>query len=356
MPGVSCKFLAVAGACLLLAGCAQTGPPLPPSLELPRPPADLRATRKGNTVTLVWSEPIRTTDRQSVRYLGPTQICRAFAADVAACGTPIGEVAAQPASGSATPASRTFVDTLPAALLEQNAAADITYAVEVLNRDRRGAGISNRVAIAAVPTLPPPADFHAELTGSGVVFTWTGRDDQPPAGVQFRYRIYRRDGTGKETLAAEVPSGAISPLHAEDSGFEWEKTYRYRLTSVSIVARPGGDAQVEGDDTAAIEIVAHDVFPPAVPSGLQAVYSGEGQKPFIDLIWAPVTDADLAGYNVYRHEANVAPIRINSEPVKTPSYRDAAVTAGRSYVYAVSAVDVRGNESARSEEAGESAP
>ncbi|MGA9862696.1 MAG: hypothetical protein WBQ19_11340, partial [Terriglobales bacterium] len=72
------KFLAPTALCLLLAGCAQTGPPLPPSLELPKPPTDLRATRKGNRVTLTWSEPTLTTDRQSVRYLGPTLIRRSL--------------------------------------------------------------------------------------------------------------------------------------------------------------------------------------------------------------------------------------------------------------------------------------
>ena len=28
-------------------------------------------------------------------------------------------------------------------------------------------------------------------------------------------------------------------------------------------------------------------FSPRVPSGLQAVFSGPGQKPFIDLLWSP---------------------------------------------------------------------
>src|ERR1039457_2063921 len=61
--------VATVALCLLLASCAQTGPPLPPSLELPKPPTDLRATRKGNRVTLNWSEPTFTTDRQGVRYI-----------------------------------------------------------------------------------------------------------------------------------------------------------------------------------------------------------------------------------------------------------------------------------------------
>jgi len=65
-----------------------------------------------------------------------------------------------------------------------------------------------------------------------------------------------------------------------------------------------------------------------------------------------VTSADLAGYNVYRSETNGAEteamVKLNSEPAKSPSYRDLAVASGKSYTYSVSAVDVRGNESQRS--------
>jgi hypothetical protein len=93
---------------------------------------------------------------------------------------------------------------------------------------------------------------------------------------------------------------------------------------------------------------------------LQAAYSGEGQKPFIDLIWAPVTNADLAGYSVYRAETNGAavgqPVKLNSGLVQSPSYRDSAVTSGKTYSYSVSALDVRGNESQRSEATSESVP
>ena len=98
-------------------------------------------------------------------------------------------------------------------------------------------------------------------------------------------------------------SSEPGPAHFTDSAFEWEKTYLYRITAVSIVKRPDSEVQVEGDDTPPVRVIAHDVFPPSVPAGLQAAFSGEGQKPFIDLIWAPVTNADLAGYNVYRSEA-----------------------------------------------------
>jgi hypothetical protein len=360
------KLIAPTALLLLLAGCAQTGPPLPPSLELPKPPTDLRASRKGNRVTLNWSGPKLTTDRRSVRYLGPTLICRSLESEITACGNPPGMLPAPSAapkkSASERPAPQTYTDTLPSTMQTQDPGAEFTYAVEVLNRNARGAGLSNRVQVSAVTVLPPPSDLAAELTDDGVALAWTsegGSMNSP--GVQHRYRIYRRDeGSGKDAIAGEVPIGEAGPAHFTDSGFEWERTYLYRITAVSIVKRPDSEVQVEGDDTAPVRVNAHDVFPPSVPAGLQAVYSGEGQKPFIDLIWAPVTNADLAGYNVYRSEGNGSAgeqmVKLNSDLVKSPSYRDRAVASGGTYTYSVSAVDLRGNESSRSEETSESVP
>ena len=83
---------------------------------------------------------------------------------------------------------------------------------------------------------------------------------------------------------------------------------------------------VEGDDSPTAKVFANDVFPPAVPSGLQAVYSGEGQKPFIDLLWAPDTEGDLAGYNVYRREDGGTASKTELQSRSKPSaYRDLTV-------------------------------
>ncbi len=356
------KVIALTALSLLMIGCAQTGPPLPPSLELPKPPSDLRATRKGDRVTLTWSEPRLTTDRQGIRYIGPTLVCRSSESEITTCTNQVAilpaPTAPAPKPTASRPAPQTYTDTLPASLQQPDPSAEVTYAVEVLNRNARGSGVSNRVHVPAIATLPPPNDLATELTDDGVVLTWTSIPESVnSAGMQHRYRIYRRDETsGKDALAGELPLGEPGPVHFTDSGLTWEQTYLYRVTTVSIVKRPDSEVQVEGDDTSPVRVIAHDVFPPSVPSGLQAAFSGEGQKPFIDLVWAPVTTADLAGYNVYRGEANEAPIKLNSELVKSPSYRDNAVASGETYTYSVSSVDVRGNESQHSEAASESVP
>ncbi|MGG7378457.1 hypothetical protein ACQ7B2_06750, partial [Escherichia coli] len=70
--------------------------------------------------------------------------------------------------------------------------------------------------------------------------------------------------------------------------------------------------------------------------GVQAVFGGAGQKPFIDITWAPNTEEDLAGYNIFRHEQGAEPQRVNAKLAPTPSFRDDSVEPGRTYFYSVS--------------------
>ncbi len=359
----SASTILILAAPVLFTACATIGPPQPPSLELPKPPTDLRAVRKGERVVLSWTVPSVTTDRQSARSVGLTQICRGLEPTLKECGTRVGEAAAQLASGAAASskqkAARSYTEPLNGQLLSDDPSSFVTYAIEVLNADGRGAGLSNQVRVSLARTLPPPREFAARLTGQGVVLTWA--NGIPPVGsaaVHYIYRVYRRlEGSQDEILAGQIAAGSEPILTLTDASIEWEKTYEYRSETVTVIARENkSELQVDGDDTPEIKVVAHDVFPPAVPSGLQAVASGPGQKTFVDLVWAPVTDVDLDGYNVYRHEEGSAPVKVNAAPLKTPAYRDTAVAPGKSYVYSVSAVDLRGNESARSEEAGEAVP
>jgi hypothetical protein len=352
---------------LILSGCGAPGPPLPPSLELAKPVTDLQASRKGAKVFLSWTVPSQTTDVQVVRHLGATRICRGAQPRTDQCGTVAAEVQPpQPKARSVRgrtkpeiqPVSASSTDTLPYDLQQQNPTGFINYAVETLNTRGRSAGLSNLVAIPLAPTLAPPSDLAKTLSDQGVTITWTSAGVPADiSGISHFYRIYRRrKGTTNDTVAGEVPLGDSAQFKFTDHGAGWQVTYQYRVTAVTVIPRKPAAVQVEGDDSAPIEVVVRDLYAPSVPSGLQAVFSGPGQQPFIDLTWAPVTAGDLAGYNVYRHVQGEEPVKINREPVKTPAFRDTQVESGKRYFYSVTAQDVRTNESARSEETTESVP
>jgi hypothetical protein len=363
------NFLLLTTGTAALAGCGVPGIPKAPSLDLPEPVTNLRAVRKGDSVYLDWALPSETTDRLPVRRLGPTRICRSMDAAMSGCANPLTQVAPprlalagakqNKSAKPATPWQASYKDRIPPTLLVEQPGAQIFYAISVLNENGRSAGISNIVHVPALAALPPPSGFRAQVRAEGVVLSWTAIPPPPElAGLREAYRVYRRlQGENTDAVAGEVPLGASPTTQLVDHSFDWEKTYFYRVTVVLLIPERGEpETQFEGEDTPAVEIFAHDVFPPAVPSALQAVFSGVGQRPFIDLIWAPDTDADLAGYNVFRHEGEAEPVQINSELVKAPAFRDMNVASGRKYFYSVSAVDVRRNESARSEEASEAVP
>jgi hypothetical protein len=343
----------------LLAGCASPGVPLPPSLELARPVNDLRAGRKGDKVHLTWTIPTQTTDHQNLRHGGIAEVCRAIGTAVKTCGTPVARIPFQAGSRKANANKNlgSYTDQLPLAG-QVPPTSHFVYALSILNPYGRSAGPSNQVQVPAAPTLQPPSEFRAQLTADGVQLSWSPATAPQIPGLRFVYRIFRREqGSTKDMIAGEVPVSVQEFPTLLDHSFEWEKTYDYRLTVITIVVEPnGGEQQVEGEDTPTVRVVAHDVFPPATPSGLQAVFSGPGQKPFIDLVWTPNAEPDLAGYNVYRREEGGEPTKLNSDLIKSPAFRDNEVAPGHKYVYSVSAVDMRGNESPRSEEATESVP
>ena len=87
-----------------------------------------------------------------------------------------------------------------------------------------------------------------------------------------------------------------------------------------------------------------DVTPPSVPTGLTATATTSG----VVVSWTANTEADLAGYHMYRSASASGPFtRLNAVLLTSPSYEDTLAPNGTSF-YAVTAVDASGNQSAQS--------
>jgi len=87
-----------------------------------------------------------------------------------------------------------------------------------------------------------------------------------------------------------------------------------------------------------------DTVPPAAVVGVDAE-ALNGPSPSVVLTWNAGTEADLAGYRVYRSTAGAAAVLVAT--TTSASWRDISMTPGVDQVYQVSAVDVSANESAR---------
>lgn len=341
-----------------LIACGTPGAPQPPSLNLPKPVSDLKAVRKGETVTLTWTAPSQTTDGALFRHTGKMVVHRGT--NNSQSSSDAGEVPLEPAHKKQKPPAETFKNSI-ADLLGSADADFAIYTVEAVNNSGKSAGQSNQAAAPLVPTPETPKDVQVKVVPQGVSIGWSQTwppDNHTNLAVQYAYRVMRRlvAPNQQPVLVKQLNAGNQAAL-VIDTGIEWEKQYEYWITPVTMWQKDDRQkGEVEGDDSNVATITTKDVFPPAVPTGLQAVFSQVGPKSFIDLTWNPNTDADLAGYNVYRRTENTQPVKINTELVKTPTFRDENVQPGMKYFYAVSAVDLRNNESAKSQEASETVP
>src|SRR5215813_4408433 len=345
----------------LLVGCGTPGAPQLPSLQLARPVEDLSANRKGNKVQLDWTLPRKNTDRTLVKNIPQSRICRhegtALASACEVVATVENEKPAAVRKGETPPAVRmNYVDTLPAQLGEQHPAGFVRYAVEIINSRERSAGLSNQVLIPIAPTIDPPGNLTANVEADGVLLSWTDATvpDAPP-GLTYRYRI-ERSPAGRNGYVALADVEPLPEGFYLDKTFGWETKYDYRITALTLVHAQGIDMTVEGDDSQPVSTFTRDIYPPSEPTGLQAVFSSVGQKPFVDLTWAPNLEADLAGYNVFRSLGHEGPEKLNQQLVTVPSFRDENVVPGKTYHYFITAVDLRGNESGHSEETTEAVP
>lgn len=158
-----------------MAGSGTPGPPLPPSLNLPDPVSDLSAVRTGDSVTLAWTMPRRTTDRVNLKGEIAVHVCRKEADGT--CMTAADMRLAPGADGA-------FAETLGGPLAS-GSPRPLTYLVELKNERGRSAGPSNPAEVLAGEAPAPVSDFAAELRRQGVVLHWTA------APGAFDIRLHR---------------------------------------------------------------------------------------------------------------------------------------------------------------------
>jgi len=104
-----------------------------------------------------------------------------------------------------------------------------------------------------------------------------------------------------------------------------------------------------GSDKTTSPAPYQDTVAPMAPTAWQPKSDGSTAQ----LRWARNTESDLAGYNVYEYEPNPqnqnSYVVLNSEPTAKSSYSVTGLTAGVTYYFRTTAVDVSGNESGYSQ-------
>jgi hypothetical protein len=326
----------------------------------------------GDRVLLHWTSPSRTTDGFTAPSPLTAEICRETnptpqpatkkTSSAPAC-VPVLHIAVVPGPSDAA-------DLLPAQLTA-DPVLPLAYRIRILNPDRRSAGFSRPAIAAAGATPPPVAGLRATASRSGATLEWQSipssslveldRTLVSPVAPKPQPKKSATLQLAAPTELTDVRLRTGDDSHPTDPGGTLDRsalrgqTYTYRAQRIRIVTSGGHPLELRSDLSSPITLALTDVFPPSVPTGLDAVQGGTATAPAIDLSWQPGAESDLAGYNVYRRIALGAFQRLTATPVLGPAFSDTAVTPGTAYTYRVTAIDNFGNESAPSAEITETA-
>jgi hypothetical protein len=265
------------------------------------------------------------------------------------------------ANGSAR--AVTLHDVLPP-MLTIGAARPLLYRIQLNNATDRNAGWSQPAYTLAGAAPPAVQNLSAEGTRQGILLRWqSAASPQSSAPIDVRVR---REIVGAPAAASTKSMPLAEPLwlatHAETTGATAGETldasaqenirYRYVAVRRQIVQIDDRRLELRSAPSAPADITLRDIFPPPIPTDLNAAPFTQSGQFAIDLVWQPVSDPGLAGYNVTRQtvDANGTPIassqRLNSSLVTLPAYHDATAISTEHYRYNVSSVDFKGNESA----------
>jgi hypothetical protein len=345
LPKQILQALILASAVGWLYGCGVQGTPHPPRLERPAKITNLTAMQVGQSLEIHFTLPQQTTDGERLTKPLEVEILRA--------------VTPQGTGLSKLPAPELWMHLIHNEWLPYAQGNDVSYSAHLTERefhDWRGqtmvlgvrtltrgfrhraldSDASNLVDVPIFDVSGPVESIKCVTTEKAVEIqfsppatTFSGAPVQDLTG----YRIYR-NSTGRAGSFELVGETASSPYR--DTQFEFGQTYYYQIRAV--FGRPGHVAM--SDASPAVKVMPRDVFPPSPPQGLSSIYSGAA----VELVWTANTEADLAGYNVYRLDNQTAQ-RLNTELVRTPIFRDASAAPGMTFTYYVTAVDISGNES-----------
>ena len=345
------RLLAVAVCACAFAACGVQAPPQPPRIEVPQTIKDLKTIQTGRTLNITFTMPTLATDGESLNKPVTVDIYRAI--------SPAGQQPVQPVT-SGPPWMTLTPKQLPAYIQGPNVDYPLTlspqefrqfqgssysFAVVAFTRGFRGhqrrSATSNIFRTTLLDVTGPVTNLQVKPSQSALLLTWE-KPAETLAGVPpthlTGYRVYLSQ-TGKPDtfkLLAEASTNSF-----EDRDFQFGKPYYFRVGAFTSL----DGTTAESEPSATVGITPLDVFPPPVPTGLTAVNAAGA----VDLLWNASVAPDLSGYNVYRSMDGGPFERVNKEPVPTPIYHDTTVTAGRHYQYSVTALDLTGNESGKSQ-------
>lgn len=354
--------------CVLLsifcfAGCGKRRPPLPPVERVQQRTEFLSGVQRGNQVILSWPAPFRNAPDGSVQSIRrvdvyrlaekPTSPLPLTEEEFATRSTLIGSVTYEQIRSAQD--VLTYIDTLELA----GEPARLRYGLRYVNAEGQRAAFSNFLLIepaAKVAQAPTMITTGNEVSEEALTVSWaapaTNIDGSTPVNL-LGYNIYRSQESEPDSGGTPLNSQLIGGTSYRDAAFKFGSTYRYFVRAVSLGTEGG---QVESLNSNSITIAPTDTFAPSAPTSI-TVAAAPGR---LSLFFPANTEADVAGYNVYRTTDPNLPkeqwTKLNTTLLDRTTFQDEKVESGTKYYYYVTAVDQAGNVSPASEVVSETVP
>jgi fibronectin type 3 domain-containing protein len=293
---------------ILLSSCGYPGDPLPPLANVPGQIKDLDAVQRGGRLIVHFTVPERTTEGIAIKT--PLRL----------------ELQIDDRSIPSPPSVRDFAEyEIPTA---DWTGKTVAINARAIGSNGKAGGWSSTLNLPIVPPPETPAALKAEPRPDGVGLSWQGA-----AGD---FVVLRRSGDEKDFAQA----AQVQQEQWVDHAAEFGKPYVYM---VQRIVKLEGGRTAQSELSSEVRITPSDTFPPSAPGGLLAVAAPKS----VELTWEANTESDLASYRVYRATGEGA-FEKAADGLQTPGWSDRAVESGKTYRYAVTAIDQAGNESARS--------
>ena len=239
-----------------------------------------------------------------------------------------------------------------------------TYAFRIRSRDEAGnwSEVSDpAVAATLIPEPPPPppdtipparvTDLAATVVDTfRVRLTWTAPGDDGTEGRAARYDLRwgidtLEVSTWDEATVLALPGAPRSAGLAESllvEGLPLDTTLAFALAAEDSA---GNRSPLSNVACVRLHVPEPpDTQPPSAVDEISAI----PEVSSVRLAWRPGAEPDLVCYRLYRGRPPTNRLRLYRDEIHENQVRDERVIPGRVYVYAVTAVDAHGNESAAS--------
>lgn len=129
-------------------------------------------------------------------------------------------------------------------------------------------------------------------------------------------------------------SDTVLTEYYEDTDTGTSGTYSYYITAAMT-------SMIESSPSAEKSVKITDIFPPEVPANLVCFKTPDHML----LSWQESRDNDLSHYRIYRRTPRQREFTLIADNVTGKRYHDKGLRSGKLYIYVITAVDDKGNES-----------